>query len=201
MMKKILCLFVLSLAAVSMMAQSRFSSVFEISAGTGLARGPLVVLTPQYVAQYNLTGGLYLGAGAGLRIAAPCRRYTIKNGEYDGSSYIEELDIPLFLRVGYKDSKLFASIDAGYAVGAFAFYLGAVPGGLMDPGYGGLFFDPHIGIVLGQKRVLSLGMLWQKSRVQDSIITESPDHSSVSQTVTTRNIFTSAITLRYGVFF
>ena len=197
-MKRILCLIVLSLVAVSMMAQGRFSNAFEISAGTGLARGPLVVVTPQYVAQYNLAGGLYFGAGAGLRIAAPCFRYSIRNGEYDGSSYIEELDIPLFLRAGYKDSKLFASIDAGYAVGALAF---AVPGGLMDPRYGGLFFEPHIGMVLGQKRFLSLGMLWQKSRVQDAITTESPDHSSVSQTVTTRNIFTPAITLRYGILF
>ena len=166
-----------------------------------MARGPLVVVTPQYVAQYSLVGGLYLGAGAGLRLAAPCLRYSIRNGEYDGSSYIEELDIPLFLRAGYKDSKLFASIDAGYAAGAFAFYIGAVPGGLMDPGYGGLFFEPHIGMVLGQKCYLSLGMLWQKSRVQDAITTESPDHSSVSQTVTTRNIFTPAITLRYGILF
>lgn len=200
-MRKILCLIVLSLVAVSMMAQGRFSNAFEISAGTGLARGPLVVVTPQYVAQYNLAGGLYFGAGAGLRIAAPCFRYSIRNGEYDGSSYIEELDIPLFLRAGYKDSKLFASIDAGYAVCALAFTFGSAPGGLLESRYGGLFFEPHIGIALEHNRFLSLGMLWQKSRVQDAITTESPNHSSVSQTVTTRNIFTPAITLRYGVSF
>ena len=200
-MKRILCLIVLGLVAVSMMAQDRFSSAFEISAGTGMARGPLVVVTPQYVAQYNLVGGLYLGAGAGLRIAAPCRQYVIENGQYDHSTYNEELDIPLFLRVGYKDSMLLASIDAGYAVPALAFSLGSVPGGLMDPGYGGLFFEPQIGIHLGQKSYLSFGMLWQKSIVMDYVITYPADHSSYSGTVTTRNIFTPAITLRYGVSF
>lgn len=198
-MKKILCLFVLSLVVVSLTAQNRFSNSFEISAGTGMTRGPLVVLTPQYVSQYNLTGGLYFGAGAGLRIAAPCDRYRIKNAEYDGSSYNEELDIPLFVRVGYKDSKLFISIDAGYAVGVFSVHFGAVPGGLLGSRYGGLFFEPHVGIALGQKRYLSFGTLWQKSRVQDSITIQTDDY--YSGTVVTSNLFTSAMTLRYGVFF
>ena len=198
-MNKLLCLFVLSLATVSMMAQSRFSSAFEISTGTGLARGPQVVLTPQYVAQYDLTGGFYLGAGVGLRIAAPCRQYIIKNGDYDHSTYNEELDTPLFIRAGYKVSKFFASVDAGYAVGALAFSFGSVPGGLLDTGYEGLFLEPHIGMTVGKKSTLSMGMLWQRSTVDDYIQTESAD--SYSGTVTTLNLFTSAITLRYGVFF
>ena len=204
-MKKSIVLLIVSLLSLSLEAQERLSYTLEIVAAAGIGRGPLASLTPQFAVQYDLGAGFIIGAGAGARFAAPCLQYINKNGTMT-RQFCEELDIPVFLRLGYGMEQYFATLDAGYALGVFSFY-GASGGSGKGPGacYSGLFFEPQVGRSVGRRGALSLGVLMQRSIVEDVVIKESgttgTPSSSVSSTHNTRKLMTPAITLRYGFLF
>ena len=205
-MKKIPILLVLCLVTISLHAQNRFSYSVEVAAGAGFVRGPRVTVTSQFVAQYDLGSGFRIGAGAGIRYAQPCLQYITVNGEFNRTTYAHEFDVPLFLRLGYGKEKLFANVDAGYAICALPFYgAGWSSDGMKDPSYGGFFIEPQVGWKVGQKGALALGVLLQQSEISDHVQTEggevgTPSYYS-SQKVTKRTLFTPAITLRYAFLF
>ena len=204
-MKKTISLIILCLAAISLQAQDRFSYSIEVAAGVGVGRGPRATFTPQYVVQYELGGGFKLGAGAGLRIALPCYYSITRAGKYE-QSYCDEIDLPVFVRLGYGKGKLFANLDAGYALGLFSFYgPDWFRGAMKDPSYKGFFVEPQIGMRLGRHSALALGVLLQQNTIHNGIVIENgtlndPDYSS-SIAGTTLNRPTPAFTLRYAYYF
>ncbi|MBO4434106.1 MAG: hypothetical protein J5769_01465 [Bacteroidales bacterium] len=199
-MKKTVSIIFLCLAALwSMSAQSKFSYSLELKAGAGLGHGPIALFTPEFVAQYDLGGGFIAGAGAGARLAMPCLSYNVTNGKYTGRSFVEEIDIPLFLRVGYGLEKFYVNLDSGFAIGIGSVALFAKGGGPMEARYDGLFFEPHVGWRINERRTLALGFLFQQSTVADRNVTY--NDSSMKEEYRTRNMITPAITLRYGIMF
>lgn len=195
-MKKTALLFMMFLATITLSAQSRMSYAFERVAGVGVGKGPKVSFTPELVAQYNL-GGFIMGAGAGVRYALPCKVYDTTHGRRIGD---HELDIPVFLRLGFGKSKFFIHMDAGYAFGVLGYPgVGYVPGAKKDFLYDGLFFEPQVGWKVGLRGALALGVLLQKSDWRYQIRDVVGDTTTVylSDLI---SAFTPAITLRYVAF-
>ena len=200
-MKKTALLLVLGWVSLSLSAQSRMSYSLEFVAGVGVGKGPQAMFTPEFVAQYDLGSGFGIGAGVGTRFARPCLQYITRNGS-KSRTFSNELDIPVFLRLGYGKEKFYANLDAGYAIGALSFYgLGMIPGGRKEPNYNGFFVEPQVGWKVGSRSAFALGLLFQQSIVSNHVTTETgtwgdPSYSTSSK-VTTLNIFTPAVTLRY----
>ena len=202
-MKRFLLIFALCMASFTLAAQSHLSYSIEFIAGVGVGvgKGPQALFTPEFVAQYGFDGGFRIGAGAGTRFARPCFRYITRNGSHS-RSFCNELDIPVFMRLGYGKEKIYANLDAGYAIGALSFYgLDWIPGGKKDPSFNGFFVEPQVGWKVGRRSALALGLLFQQSTVSNQVITENgtlndPSYS-VGEEVTTLNILTQAVTLRY----
>lgn len=185
MKKSLLFVFVLCLLSFPGQAQGRFSLAMEFAAGVGFADGPQFVLTHDYVALYNLAGGLKLGGGVGVRFAKPVTTLS-KNNYYDSTHYDNEVDLPLFVRISYGKSRLTASLDAGYAFGLWSVYSKeAIPGGNRKPTYRGLFLEPQLGLRIGKDSVLSLGVLLQQT----------------TDVLNLDNVLTPAATLRYSYYF
>ena len=204
-MKKIVSILVLSLISFALLAQNRFSYSVEVAAGAGIGKGPLFTITPEFVAQYDLGRGFIFGAGAGMRISKPCLQYITNNGN-KSRSFCNEQDVPLFLRFGYGKEKLFAHLDAGYSIGVLSYYSANwIPGGKKKPCYNGFFVEPQLGWRIGRRSALSLGLLLQQSAIVNRVTTDSgtPDTPSYSTRtdVQGQNVFTPAITLRYGFLF
>ena len=204
-MKKTVLLLVLGLASFSLSAQSRMTYSWEFVAGVGVGKGPQVSITPEFVAQYDFEGGFRIGAGVGTRFARPCLQYITRNGS-KSRSFCNELDIPVFLRLGYGKEKLYANLDAGYAIGALALFdWGWIPGGRTEPIYNGFFVEPQVGWRVGRRSALALGLLIQQSTVSNHVTTEygtkgDPSYS-IGTKVTTLSVFTPAVTIRYVVGF
>jgi len=204
-MKKTLLLLVLGLTSLSLSAQSHLSYSVEFVSGVGVGKGPQAIFTPEFVAQYDFGGGFRMGAGAGARFARPCVQYITRNGAHR-RTFCEELDIPVFLRLGYEKEKLYADLDAGYAIGALSFFGSNWDGGgEKEPCYNGLFVEPQVGWRIGGRSAFALGLLLQHSTVSNHITTENgtlDDTSySIESNVATLNIFTPAITFRYALSF
>ena len=205
-MKKTVLLLVLGLASFSLSAQSRMTYSWEFVAGVGVGKGPQLSFTPEFIAQYDLGSGLRIGAGVGTRFARPCLQYITKNGSSPRRTFCNELDIPVFMRVGYGKEKLYANLDAGYAIGALALFdWGWKPGGRTEPIYNGFFVEPQVGWRVGRRSALALGLLIQQSTVSNHDTTENgtwgdPSYS-IREEVNTLNVFTPAVTLRYVVGF
>ena len=159
-MKKTVLLLFLGLASLSLSAQSRMTYSWEFVAGVGVGKGPQVSITPEFVAQYDLGGGFKIGAGVGTRFARPCLQYITQNGSSPRRTFCNELDIPVFMRLGYGKEKLYANLDAGYAIGALALFdWGWKPGGRTEPIYNGFFVEPQVGWRVGRRSALALGLL------------------------------------------
>ena len=205
-MKKTVLLLVLGLASFSLSAQSRMTYSWEFVAGVGVGKGPQFSFTPEFIAQYDLGSGLRIGAGVGTRFARPCLQYITKNGSSPRRTFCNELDIPVFMRVGYGKEKLYANLDAGYAIGALALFdWGWKPGGRTEPIYNGFFVEPQVGWRVGRRSALALGLLIQQSTVSNHVTTENgtwgdPSYS-IREEVNTLNVFTPAVTIRYVVGF
>lgn len=203
-MKKLFCIGILLVLAcavvpVSSLAQNNLSYSLETAAGAGFGKGPLFTLCPQFVFQDKFDSGIVLGMGAGMRFAMPCVQYNTNNGVGSRDCGME-LDLPLFLRIGYGKNHFFSNVDAGYAIGVIATTnLGAVSGGRTKLSYNGLFCEPQVGWKLNERHALALGVLFQNSTYKDCVVTQVDD--MVSKEVTTRNQFTPAITFRYIFFF
>ena len=201
-MKKTILLLVLGVASLSLSAQSRMTYSWEFVAGVGVGKGPQVSITPEFVAQYDLGGGFKIGAGVGTRFARPCLQYITQNGSSPRRTFCNELDIPVFMRLGYGKEKLYANLDAGYAIGALALFdWGWIPGGRTEPIYNGFFVEPQVGWRVGRRSALALGLLIQQSTVSNHVTTENgtwgdPSYS-IREEVNTLNVFTPAVTLRY----
>ena len=204
-MKKTILLLVLGVASLSLSAQSRMTYSWEFVAGVGVGKGPQVSITPEFVAQYDLGGGFRIGAGVGTRFARPCLQYITRNGS-KSRAFCNELDIPVFMRLGYGKEKLYANLDAGYAIGALALFdWGWSPGGRTEPIYNGFFVEPQVGWRVGRRSALALGLLFQQSTVSNHVTTEygtkgDPSYS-IKGEVKRQDIFTPAVTLRYVVGF
>lgn len=208
-MKKTILLLVLGVASLSLSAQSRMTYSWEFVAGVGVGKGPQVSLTPEFVAQYDLGGGFRIGAGVGTRFARPCLQYITRNGS-KSRDFCNELDIPVFLRLGYGKEKLYANLDAGYAICALSFFDWGMASdgwgeGRKEPSYDGFFIEPQVGWKVGRRSALALGLLFQQSIVSNRVTTENgtmndPSYS-IGSKVTTLNVFTPAVTIRYVVGF
>lgn len=205
-MKKSISVIIFLLVSILLPAQSRFSCSLELMSGAGVWKGPLFTVAPELVVQYDLWAGFKMGVGTGARYTMPCLQYITNNGTHPERSFCNELDIPVFLRFGYGKEKLYANLDAGYAIDILSFYGSDwIPGGKKDPCYNGLFFEPQIGWRMNRRSALALGILLQQSTVERYVKTESgergtPSHS-ISADVYNQHLFTPAITLRYGFFF
>lgn len=196
-MKKILTL-ILCLASVSAWGQNSYISSLEFVGGVGFGKGPKMILAPQYVGQMDF-GGFRVGAGVGLRYAKPLREEVTKNGA-SSREYNNEFDIPVFLRLGFGGEKVYVNVDAGYSLGAIAFYEESMDGGsVADKCYSGLFVDPQIGWRFSQKSALAIGMLLQQGVIGNRVTTQSGD--SFSQEFHRKKEFTPALTLRYALSF
>ena len=204
-MKRLISLvLVFCVTSLMLTAQNRVSYTLEFVAGVGVDKGPLVSFSPEFVGQYNW-GGFIIGAGAGARYARPCYEYDAKHGR----DFKNELDIPVFLRLGYGKAKFFANVDAGYAVSILGYdinnRLSTTNQSTSKKNYlyDGLFFEPHFGWRFGQRSALALGVLLQQSTVQK--LYEGKDViDGKEETVTIgkyTNSFSPAITLRYVVGF
>ena len=112
----------------------------------------------------------------------------------------------MFMRLGYGKEKLYANLDAGYAIGALALFdWGWIPGGRTEPIYNGFFVEPQVGWRVGRRSALALGLLIQQSTVSNHVTTEygtkgDPSYS-IGTKVTTLNVFTPTVTIRYVVGF
>ncbi len=205
-MKKTILLLVLGVASLSLSAQSRMTYSWEFVAGVGVGKGPQFSFTPEFIAQYDLGSGFKIGAGVGTRFVRPCLQYITKNGSSPRRTFCNELDIPVFMRVGYGKEKLYANLDAGYAICALSFYGAGWTGeGKKEASYSGLFIEPQVGWRFGKRSALALGLLLQKSIVSNRVTTENgtindPSYSIKVQ-VNRQDIFTPAVTLRYVVGF
>ena len=111
MKRNLISLFVMFLASITLSAQSGMTYSWEFVAGVGVGKGPQVSITPEFVAQYDLGGGFKIGAGVGTRFARPCLQYITQNGSSPRRTFCNELDIPVFLRLGYGKEKLYANLD------------------------------------------------------------------------------------------
>ena len=205
-MKKSIFVIILLLASLLLPAQSRISCSLELVAGAGVWKGPLFTAAPEFVVQYDLGAGFKVGAGTGARYSKPCLQYITTNGTNPERSFCNELDIPVFLRFGYGKEKLFANLDAGYAIDILSFYGSDwTPGGDKEACYNGLFFEPQIGWRMTRRSALALGILLQQSTVERYAITENGEHGTPSYSITAevynQHLFSPAITLRYGYFF
>ena len=206
MRKSLLLVLYLITSAFSLSAQSRFSYSVELSVGAGVWKGPYFTIAPEFVAQYDLGAGFKVGAGTGVRFAMPCVQYnTWEDGTHSRDCSVE-LEIPVFLRLGYGVKWFYLNFDAGYTIGIYsALGPGRNGGSKVDPCYNGFFFEPQLGGRFGRRSSLALGLLWQQSRVQsyDKIVSGTPDTPSYSESVQVRThrLFTPAITVRYGVAF
>ena len=204
-MKRIITLIlVFYLTSLMLSAQNRISYSLDFVAGVGVEKGPLVSFAPEFVAQYNL-GGFVMGVGAGARYARPCYEYDTRHSR----SFKNELDIPVFIRLGYGKAKLFANVDAGYAIGILGYdtenrdlLINRSTSKRVYP-YDGLFFEPHFGWRFGQRSALALGVLLQQSTILN--LYERKDViAGKEETVfygKDTNSFSPAITLRYVVGF
>ena len=206
MKRNLISLFVMFLASITLSAQSGMTYSWEFVAGVGVGRGPQVSITPEFVAQYDLGGGFRIGAGAGTRFARPCLQYFTEFGSHR-RSFCNELDIPVFMRLGYGKEKLYANMDVGYAICALTLYDWgwASDGwgeGRKEPSYDGFFIEPQVGWKVGRRSALALGLLLQQSAVSD-YVKEHVDTPTISygHKITALNVFTPAITLRYVVGF
>ena len=198
-MKKIVFIVALLLTVIPLSAQKRISFSVELEAGAGVWKGPLFTVSPEFVAQYGFTNGIHVGAGAGVRFSMPCLQYITTNGT-TRRTFINENDIPVFIRVGYSWNRFFANLDGGYAIGVYAFYgKDWAPGGRSEHKFNGFFIRPHAGLNLGRGHSLSLGVLLQQSTVKNHV--SSTTAESVTSVVTTEHLLTPAITLRYGFTF
>ena len=200
MIRKTVLITVLSLAFIPLNAQNRFTWSLELATGVGFDRGPLATFTPELVSQYEFGNGLNVGAGAGIRIGAPCWRYNTLNQKYDGRDFCLELDAPVFVRVGYSNKNFFANFDAGYSIGLYARHFGDwIPDAETDPIYNGLFLEPKLGWKTSRRGALALGLLLQQSCVLNH--TESKTDSGYLGSDVSMVLFTPAITLRYIIHF
>ena len=199
-MKKTVFLLILCLASFSMQAQERFSYSAELVAGVGFGKGPLFSVTPEFVAQYELGGGFKAGVGAGIRYARPCTEFVTENGKDVRREFGTELDVPVFLRLGFGAGWFFAQVDGGYSLGALTLQskldkkivLGA-------GGYSGLFVEPQLGCRIGEHSALALGFLLHQSALENR--EKAQDAASLSATVYGQRAFTPALTLRYAFIF
>jgi hypothetical protein len=121
------------------------------------------------------------GVGTGVRIGQPRESVTVKDG-VSGNSYLNELNVPLFLRARLLlPRSFFVGTDIGYQLCLFSWQDGTLPkGGMVNPyflsQYSGLFFEPHAGIRLGGHFALSLGAQLMRSFHNESNITSvAPD--------------------------
>ena len=80
MKRNLITLLVMFLATITLSAQSGMTYSWEFVAGVGVGKGPQVSLTPEFIAQYDLGGGLRIGAGVGTRFARPCVQYITRKG-------------------------------------------------------------------------------------------------------------------------
>ena len=209
-MKRILLLLAITLVPILTSAQNRLTLSAEISTGVGVVdtdfktgigvvdREAIISITPEFVAQYNLDSHWRVGAGLGIRLSSS---YKLKG--FPRKNEHNELDMPLFLRVGYNLDRLYASIDAGYTLGLVARYgFGFAPGGWDDCDYDGLFVEPQIGWRIDSRNSVALSLLLQQSTIQKRTTTEngtmgSPDYSVTfkSEQVTT---LVPSVSLRYA---
>ena len=204
-MKKIISILVICLVSTSLMAQNRISYSVEVDAGVGVGKGPQFTVAPEFVVKYEFESGILLGAGAGLRYGKPCFQYRISNAS-GSRQFCNELDIPVFLRAGYSFEHLFSVLDAGYSVGVWSAYSADTkPGGSKAPSYNGFFLEPQAGFYLGKHSALALGVLFQQSSVihQETVVSGNVGSASYSiqAEAQTKNIFTPALTIRYGFVF
>lgn len=198
-MKKVIFIVALLLSVIPLNAQRRISFSVELEAGAGVWKGPLFTVSPEFVAQYGFSNGISVGAGAGVRFSMPCLQYITTNGT-PRRKFINENDIPVFLRVGYSKNMFFVNLDGGYAIGVYSFYgKDWTPGGQSENIYNGFFIRPHAGLNLGRGHSLSLGVLLQQSTVKNQV--SSTTAESATSVVTTEHLLTPAITLRYGFTF
>ena len=113
----------------------------------------------------------------------------------------------MFVRLGYGKEKLYAHLDAGYAICALTLYDWGWAGdgwveGRKEPSYDGFFIEPQVGWKVGRRSALALGLLLQQSAVSDyvKLHVDTPT-ISYGHKITALNVFTPAITLRYVVGF
>ena len=115
----------------------------------------------------------------------------------------------VFIRLGYGKAKLFANVDAGYAIGILGYdtenrdlLINQSTSKRVYP-YDGLFFERHFGWRFGQRSALALGVLLQQSTILN--LYERKDViAGKEETVfygKDTNSFSPAITLRYVVGF
>lgn len=191
-MKRIFTLLFVCLTAVTLQAQSRFSSSFELAAGAGFSGGPVPTVLPEYVLSYDLGSGFAVGAGIGLQLARPLRDLKTVDG-VESREYMPEISIPAFLRVGYAEDRLFTRLDAGYGLGLFCFDSGVLP--IPDARYKGFFFEPQVGYSLGAGRSVAMGILLHQGSIR--ILQQFTTGDSFSGSSKTLTVFTPAVTVRY----
>lgn len=195
-MKRFLLILVLGVASFTLSAQSQMSYSLEFVAGVGIGKGPLATFTPEFVASYNM-GGFIVGAGVGARYARPNSVYDSKHGRY----FQHELDIPVFLRLGYGKAKFFANVDAGYALCVIGRSgIDYEPGEKKYMPYDGLFVEPHVGLKVGRNSAFALGLLLQQSSWHNQTW-DSVGEKTVINLHDYKKVFTPAITLRYALSF
>ena len=192
-MKKGLLLLAIILALPTLAsAQDRLTISAEVSTGVGIVdtdfktgigvvdREAIISLTPKFVAQYNIDSHWRVGGGLGIRLSSS---YKLK--DFPRRNEHNELDIPLFLRVGYNLDRLYASIDAGYTLGLVARHgFGLDQGGWDDCDYDGLFVEPQIGWRIDSRNSVALSLLLQQSTIQKRTTTENGTMGSPGYSIT-----------------
>lgn len=209
-MKKVLLLLAITLVPTLVSAQNRLTLSAEISTGVGVVdtdfktgigvvdREAIISITPEFVAQYNLDSHWRVGAGLGVRFSSS---YRLKH--FPRSNKHREMDMPIFLRVGYNLGNIYASVDTGYTLGLVALYgLGMLPGGWDDCDYDGLFVEPQIGWRIDTRNSVALSLLLQQSTIQKRTTTENGTKGSPGYSISSKTeqvtLFVPSVSLRYA---
>lgn len=206
-MKKVLIigflLLSLSIKVFSQEAPTRWTYWAEQSLGMGFGIGPnpAAYTGSTFTAIYKVGELLSVGAGGGIRASFPTYSLSHVNaGVPVRSSFIFEIDLPVYLRAGLMGRKAFFFLDAGYTLGVLGLTLpSASPGGLVKTCNNGFFFDPQLGFMFGKHSSIALGVLIQKVRYQRHEREINGD--TYSEVVSTSTAWTTAINIRYAYHF
>ena len=196
-------LLLLTFKAFSQEAPTRWTYWAEQSIGMGLGIGPnpAAYTGSTFTAIYKVGQLLSVGAGGGIRASFPT--YTLSHvnaGVPVRSSFIFEIDLPVYLRTGLTGRKAFFFLDAGYTLGVLGLSLpSAAPGGLVKTCNNGFFFDPQLGFMFGKHSSIALGVLIQ--RVRYRLHEREINSDTYSEVVSTATAWTTAVNIRYAYHF
>ena len=183
------CIIALILGSQILSAQPNRWSV-ELVAAKGFVNSPQFAVNVQGNYYFVTTDLFRVGAGTGISISKP-----LSSILYDGEKQFgyTEWSVPVYLRGEYlkpthTNGNLVLRTDAGYRIGAYTAYYQRLKDKTGDAGvryWCGLFLEPQVGLLIGDRLFYSIGCCLQRGHYGETIrkVIETPD-SMTTQVIT-----------------